>query len=563
MLSHLSIQNFTLVDSLELDLRSGMTAITGETGAGKSILLGALGWALGDRADAGRVRLGAKRADITASFDLSQLNKVRLWLEDQDLDSEDDCLLRRTVSSEGRSKAYINGQPVPLGQLRELGSMLIDIHSQHEHQTLLKKDNHRSLLDQYGGHQDLCHTVKLDFKSWQHLDKKFRQLRDNFDEFSARHQLLSYQLEELDKLELSEGEVARLEQEQQTLSSAEQLLSACQQASDICTGEHASLLNGLSSSVNLLNDFQANSAIGSVVEMLESARIQIDEASRDLTRFADNFEADPNRLIELDQRLSAIYELARKHRVQPEELIHFQEQLRQELSGLSGSDTDLDELENQAQLARQSYGKSADKLQAARKQAAEKLSCEVNLLLSELSMPHAALSCNHSILGEAANQHGHTEPELLICTNPGQTPGSLHKIASGGELSRISLAIQVVLAQGVTLEAEQRGGKSAVPPTLVFDEVDVGIGGATGDVVGRLLRSLSERGQILCVTHLAQVASKAHQHLQVVKTSLEDSAQSTLIELTGEDKVKEIARMFGGETINEQTLAHARTVLAS
>lgn len=572
MLTHLSVQNFTLVERLDLDIDAGMTAITGETGAGKSILLDALGLTLGDRADGNRVRNGCPRLDVAASFDVRAIVSAQKWLAEQDFATQEfaseqfkngsgnqaECILRRVVTSEGRSRGYINGQSATLAQLRELGEMLIDIHSQHEHQSLLKKDTHRKLLDDFASLQPLAQAVKQHFRDWQACQNQYIELRDNFDDSNARYQLLSYQAQELNLLELQANELEQLEQEQKQLANAESLLLSGQQVSAICSGDASDenyssggLIDGLNRALQLLRELSnKSSALIEAEQLLTSAQIQVEEASSELDRHADSFQANPQRLIEVEDRLSSIYNLARKHRINPENLSDFGQQLNQELVQLGGSDEKLLLLEQQANALQQSFVAKAEKLKTKRHKAAKKLQGAVKKQLDILAMPHAQVHITFNDISAKPNQHGLEETEFLISTNPGQTPAALHKVASGGELSRVSLAIQVVTAQ------------TSTTPTLVFDEVDVGIGGATADVVGQLLRQLGvSGGQVLCVTHLAQVASKGHNHLLVTKTSTNTKAESNLITLQGDDKVAEIARMLGGENITQQTLAHAREVL--
>ncbi len=553
MLTHLSISNFTLVDQLDLDLKAGMTAITGETGAGKSIVLDALGQTLGDRADGQRVRAGARKADIHASFDIRRISAAQRWLEEQDLlqeDAPDECLLRRVITAEGRSKAFINGHPVTLQQLRTLGEMLIDIHSQHEHQSLLRKETHRHLLDEYAGQSELAAQVRRAFRHWQTRREAFEQLRDNAEEMSARYQLLSYQVQELEQLNLGAGELEELESEQRSLAHAEDILRASHELSALCSDDDQGLSVLMHRALHLLRDMpEKTTALQEAEQLLTSAQIQVDEAQREVEHHIDGFNLDPERLREVEERLSTIYEVARKHRIGPEQLAQLFSDLSEELSQLQGGDEHLDELEKQMQSAEADYRKSASALSKARQSTSTKLAKMVNQQLNELAMPNARVEVSLTSLAEKPGPQGLEEVEFIISTNPGQPARSLNKVASGGELSRVSLAIQVVTA------------RTSAIPTLVFDEVDVGIGGATGDVVGRLLRQLGDGGQVLCVTHLAQVASKSHQHLQVTKTASKKSAESTLITLSGEEKIEEIARMLGGMKVTEQSLAHAREMV--
>lgn len=553
MLTHLNIQNFTLVDRLDLDIKPGMTVITGETGAGKSIVLDALALTLGDRAEAERVRTGASRADITATFDTSAIPSAQEWLLNMDLqqpDNPQECLLRRLINNEGKSKSYINGQPVTLQQLRILGEMLIDIHSQHEHQSLLIKDTHRRLIDECAGQADLARQVRLAFREWQSRLEHFVHLRDNAADVSARFQLLRYQFNELEQLGLQPGEQTKLEAEQRSLANAEEILHGSQQLAAFCGDDEQGLSVNLHRALHILRNLpEKSAALQTAEELLNSAQIQVEEAQHEIDRHIDSFNLDPARLAVVEDRLSAIYDLARKHRIQPEELPAFIEKLSAELEQLQGGDGKLDQLAQQVAQAEKAYRQLAEQLSAKRSKAGTSLAKQVNEQLKLLAMTNANFSVSLLPLADKPGPSGLEDVEFLISTNPGQAPRPLAKIASGGELSRISLAIQVITA------------KTSATPTLVFDEVDVGIGGATGDVVGQLLRQLGERGQVICVTHLAQVASKGHQHLQVVKTASKKSAESTLVELAGDAKVEEIARMLGGLKITDQSLAHAREML--
>lgn len=551
MLTHLHIDDFTLVETLDQELHGGLTVLTGETGAGKSILLDALGLTLGDRADADKVRPGADRADIHASFDLRQAPFARDWLLQQDLGDGSECILRRTLSTDGRSRAYINGKTVTLQQLRQLGEMLIDIHSQHEHQSLLKTATHRRLLDAFAAAEVLAGEVRAAFQHWQERQQALETTRTSTEDINARFQLLRYQVEELDQLNLQTDELAELEDKQRNLANAEQIIQDCRHVMDICTESEESVQNQLNRALQLLDRLPAQStATEEVATMLRDALIQVEEAQRELDRHLDGFDLGDAALPEIEQRLSAIYEIARKHRVQPEELPVLHQQIAEELSGLKSGDEQLEALEKETAEALQQYQKLAQQLSKQRGQAAKKLAKQVNQQLHELAMERAQLEVALSTT-DRPTRHGNETVELLMSTNPGQPPKPLIKIASGGELSRVSLAIQVVAAQ------------TSTTPTLVFDEVDVGIGGTTGDVVGRMLRELGKNGQVLCVTHLAQVASKAHQHLRVEKSFSKKSANSRLVALEGEDKVAEIARMMGGETGSAQSLAHAREMLGA
>ena len=551
MLVHLSVHNYAIVEHLDLELQRGMSVITGETGAGKSIMLDALGLALGDRADSGVVRPGADKADILASFDLEDIAEARAWLAERDLDNDGPCILRRVITSEGRSRGYINGAPCPLGDLKALGELLIDIHSQHEHQSLLKPDTHRRLLDEYAGSQELARQVQLAAQRWRQTRQELQRLSSSGDEQRARHQLLSYQLEELENLALGDNELEQLEQEHKALSNAEQLLGACRQVLDLCSESDAgNVLSALTASLNRLGGFSDQPALGEATNLLASAQIQVEEAIGELNRFIDHFDADPQRQQLLEERLDAIYGLARKHRVQPFELAELQQRLLQEQEGLNADDEAVERLGEELAAYERHYREKADELSALRQQAAGRLAEAVQAEMQTLGMPGGRFSIElQAGSSDEPQPQGLEQVEFLVSANPGQPLKSLAKVASGGELSRISLAIQVITAQ------------TSRVPTLVFDEVDVGIGGPTAEVVGQLLRRLGERGQVLTVTHLPQVAAQGHQHLFVHKARGQDSTQTAVACLTPDGRVEEIARMLGGVDLTEESLAHARKMV--
>ena len=554
MLVHLSIHNYAIVDHLDLELDAGMSAISGETGAGKSIMLDALGLCLGDRADSGVVRPGADKADILASFDLVDIPEARTWLAERDLDNDGPCILRRVITAEGRSRGYINGSPCPQGDLKALGELLIDIHSQHEHQSLLKPDTHRRLLDEYAGSQELARQVQLAAQRWKQTRNELERIANIGDEQRARHQLLSYQLEELDNLALGEDELEQLEQEHKNLTNAESLLSACRLVIEQCSENDAgNVLSALTSSLNRLSAFQGQpGALSEATNLLASAQIQVEEAVGELNRFLDHFDADPERLQQMEERLDAIYTLARKHRIQPTELGAMQQQLFEELESLNADDQAAERLSDELAAFERHYQEKAAELSTLRNSAADQLARAVEQEMQNLGMPggrfNIKLSANSS---SEPHPNGLEQLEFLVSANPGQPLKALAKVASGGELSRISLAIQVITAQ------------TSRVPTLVFDEVDVGIGGPTAEVVGQLLRRLGERGQVLTVTHLPQVAAQGHQHLFVHKVRDSDATRTAVSKLDSAQRVEEIARMLGGVDLTEESLAHARKMVSS
>jgi len=554
MLVHLSVHNYAIVEHLDLELQRGMTVISGETGAGKSIMLDALGLALGDRADSSVVRQGADKADILASFDLADIPDAQAWLAARDLDNDGPRILRRVITAEGRSRGYINGSPCPQGDLKALGELLIDIHSQHEHQSLLKPDTHRRLLDEYAGAQELARQVHLAAQRWKQTRQTLDRLSNASDEQRARHQLLSYQLEELENLALGEHELEQLEQEHKNLANAGQLLGACQQVMELCSENDAgNVLSALTSSLQRLTAFQGQSgALGEAVNLLASAQIQVEEAVGELNRFIDHFDADPQRQQALEERLDAIYSLARKHRVQPAELPELQQRLLSELESLNADDEAVERLGEELEAYARHYLEKAEELSRVRQTAATCLGEAVEDEIQRLGMPGGRFSVVLKPVAPGENPpHGLELVEFLVSANPGQPPRALAKVASGGELSRISLAIQVITAQ------------TSRTPTLVFDEVDVGIGGPTAEIVGQLLRRLGERGQVLTVTHLPQVAAQGHNHLFVHKARGADETRTAVAELNGDARVEEIARMLGGVDLTEQSLAHARQMVST
>ncbi|MDH4580500.1 DNA repair protein RecN [Pseudomonas sp. BN415] len=554
MLVHLSIHNYAIVEHLDLELEGGMSVITGETGAGKSIMLDALGLTLGDRADSGVVRPGADKADILASFDVSNIAEARDWLDERDLEQDGPCILRRVITAEGRSRAYINGSPCPLGDLKSLGELLIDIHGQHEHQSLLKADTHRRLLDEFASASDLARQVQLAAQRWRQTRQELERLSRAGDEQRARHQLLSYQLDELENLALGENELDQLEQEHKNLTNAESLLAACRQVTDICSESDAgNVLSALTASLNRLTAFQAQpGALAEAVNLLSSAQIQVEEAMGELNRFLDHFDADPERQQALEERLDTIYTLARKHRVQPGELAELQQKLLDELEALNADDEAAERLAEELAAYARHYQEKAAELSRLRGEAAGRLAGAVETEMQRLGMPGGRFNIQlHSSQVEEPQQYGLEQVEFLVSANPGQPLKALAKVASGGELSRISLAIQVITAQ------------TSRVPTLVFDEVDVGIGGPTAEVVGQLLRRLGERGQVLTVTHLPQVAAQGHHHLFVHKERGTQETRTAVAKLQEAPRIEEIARMLGGVDLTEESLAHARKMVTS
>lgn len=557
MLQQLCIGNFAIVRSLTIEFEAGLTAITGETGAGKSIMVDALGLVLGDRADTGVIRDGADRADISATFDITGNRPVSLWFEARQLET-DACILRRVISRDGRSRAWINGASCTLQQLRELGEMLTDIHSQHEHQSLMKAATHRILLDEFAGSSVLAEQVAQSCHHWAALNEQLKALTLTSQDQTAEMQLAGYQLEELNTLNLQDNELEILERDQRRLANAESTLQQGRQALELCidteSNDQQSNCSGLlTQALRFCEHIQDDHpSLSDSTALLNDAHIQIEEAARSLQGYLETIRIDPQQLQSIEQRLADIYQLARKHKVNPSQLIEIQSQLAEKLQHIEQTDQQLEQLTAQINAELAKYQVLASKLTCARLPAMDNFSNFVEEQLASLGMAGARFVIDAKpVAAGVPCAFGMESIEFLISPNPGLQPRPLQKIASGGELSRISLAIQVISAQTSTI------------PTLIFDEVDVGIGGATAEVAGRLLRKLGESGQVICVTHQPQVAAKAHHHLTVNKSSGGSSTDSRIVVLREDERITEIARMLGGIVITEQTLIHAREMLCA
>lgn len=554
MLTSLDITDYGLVAHLDIEFQGGMTAITGETGAGKSLVIDALGMALGDRGDTDRIRAGTERCEIAARFDLAANGPATAWLDAQDYPLERECLLRRVFTRDGRSRGYINGRTATMQQLQELGDLLIDIHSQHEHQSLLRRETHARLVDDFGGHGALLGAVAEASRAWHQCDARLRGLEGDRDQAGARRELLAFQLTELDRLAPVAGELDALEREHRLLASVGQVLDGCRELLALGgDGEGATDVGALLyRAAQLAGELvERGAGLEACRELLDTARIQVEEALREAAACAAAIEADPARLQAVEERLDTCYRLARRHQVPPATLAELHGRLRDELETLDHPELGLAALRAERERLAAVYADTAAALSRARQEAAATLSGLVNARLAELGLGAAQLAIDLGARPGADPHPGGAETlELLIATNPGQPPRPLARVASGGELSRISLAIQVVAAE-----------KTRVP-AMVFDEVDVGIGGATAAVVGQLLRRLGAGGQVIAITHLPQVASYAHHHLAVSKHTSGDGASTALQTLGANERVDELARMLGGARITAKTLAHARDLLA-
>jgi DNA repair protein RecN (Recombination protein N) len=549
MLETLYVKDFAIVGEAEIAFGAGMTVVTGETGAGKSLLVDALLLLAGGRADATQVRHGSERAELAATFDLSGRPDLRDWLEREDLDEDGGCHLRRVVRSEGSSRAWINGRPVTLTQLKALASELIEIHGQHEHQALLEPAQQLALLDAFGGHRTERDDVARLARTWRETTARIAELSRGADHVE-RIEWLTHQL---DRHALSASDLAELEDEHRRLANAGQLLQGGSGLAERLDGDSEFALVSLAS--RALAEATRLAALDArmtpIVELLDAAQIQLNEASDALARYQSALDLDPERLAEVEAQLGKLHELARKHRVAMRELQTHAGTLREELETLRGAGASIATLQAEQKRLNAEYRAACKTLTAKRNSAARKLGDAVTALMSELSMRGAfeAQLLAHESTEPDAN--GAERCEFLVAANPGTPPRPLRKVASGGELSRISLALEVA-----ALGFDPVG-------TMVFDEVDAGIGGAVAEVVGRKLRELGAQSQVLCVTHLPQVAALGNHHLRVVKSSARDSTETSIETLEGTTRRDEIARMLGGVEISRETLAHAEQMLGT
>lgn len=550
MLIHLSIRHLAVVEHLELHFKPGMTVLTGETGAGKSILIDALQLVLGERAESSIIRPGCSQAEITATFDYQDLPLVATWLSEQELTTESECIIRRTLTIDGRSRSYINGRVVPLNQLRELGECLVNIHGQHQHQLLLKPDHQRFLVDEYAVHPDALKQTQKDYSLLQNLRQQYKNLMEQQNQ-SDKLALLQYQIQELEELNLQEKELQSLETEQKELANVEEWLLTCETTlNHLKNDSGAGAFSAIYQAIQQINHLKNHTLkLNTCHELLTNALIQLEEGIHELEHFKDSLSIEPHRLITVNERLSQIYTLARKHRIPPEELIAHQERLTKEANTLRHLQTNLETLQEQLKTAEQHYYASAEALSQSRQQAASLLEQQITESLKSLELPNGKFKIEFSRKNELISPLGIDQIEFLVSTNPGLPLQSLRKIASGGELSRISLAIQVITAQKMTT------------PTLIFDEVDAGISGKTAETVGKLLRKLGLETQVLCVTHLPQIAAQGMHHYKVTKTQTKETTTSDIISLDKLERVKEIARMLGGAAITQHALLHAEEML--
>ncbi|HYA38825.1 MAG TPA: DNA repair protein RecN [Candidatus Methylomirabilis sp.] len=552
MLTQLYIRDFAIVHELSLALEPGFTVLTGETGAGKSILIDALALALGERADGDVIRHGCARAEVTAGFALKPAHDAAKWLKERDLFEDRECVLRRVIEVDKPSRGFINGRPMPIQTLRELGEYLVDIHGQHEHQSLLRRDAQRQILDDYAGLEETVRALADQYREMESLRERLEALKRQTADRDARVQLLRYQVRELDALGLTAEEIPALEEEHARLANGAELIEGVQAvAQSVREDDESAVARQLARSLSRLETLSEYDArLGEISALLNEAAIQIDEAGNRLRHYLDSLDLDPERLQTVERRLSTVHNLARKHKIKPEELPALHAHLRAELDDVEHYDVNLGKLEENLTRARASYLKSAKDISRRRDAAAKKLARAVSDEMQELGMPGGKFDVTLTPLPEGeAGPHGLERVEFQVSANAGQPARPLAKVASGGELSRISLGLQVVLA-----------GTGRIP-TMIFDEVDVGIGGRVAEVVGRKLRALGNARQVLCITHLAQVAAQGAQHVQVRKRAEGKTTVAEATPLAERERTLEIARMIGGVEISKQTLAHAKDML--
>jgi DNA repair protein RecN (Recombination protein N) len=552
MLLHLTIRHFAIIDALELDFARGLTALTGETGAGKSILLGALGLVLGDRAELDSIKQDADHAEIVAEFDVRNNEAVSSWLVEQALNADDECILRRRISRDGRSRAYVNGTPVNLQLMRELGEMLIDIHGQHEHQSLMKPVIQRQLLDDYANHGNLIEAVSNAFVQLKLVSEQLHHLEQASSDRNNRLDLLRFQTHELDALALEKNEYENLNEQHTRLAHAEKLTSTVQQSLDELYGnDDVNIQSNLSRVIAALEDIaEVDEKLKPVVDLLQEALVQVDESVSLLRAYSDALELDPAELENIEQRLQVILDLARKHHVEPALLCELHQKLASELDDIDHADERLEELRKEYKTLQQTYQNAAQALSSSRHNAARKLNKAITSAMQTLGMSGGKFVIEitqHD--GDKRSAHGIDRIDFTVTANAGQACKTLSRVASGGELSRISLAIQMITSAQTRI------------PTLIFDEVDSGVGGGIAEIVGQHLRVLGNSNQVICITHLPQVASQAHHHMRVHKRSDKKQTSTGVDALNRQQRIEEIARMLSGVDITQQSLAHAEEMI--
>ena len=552
MLTELNVQNLATLAAVNLELDRGLIAVTGDTGAGKSLILDALELALGARADAGLVRSGTERAQVTATFDVSQLPDALEWLAANELDDDTTVILRRTLTAEGRSKAFVNGTPLTNNQLKELADQLVFMHTQHANQQLLQSRHQLALVDAYADQGATRQSYENQFDAWRSAQNQLDQLKAETAKADAERELLTFQVEELNQLNLTDDEFEALDAEQRQLASGETFLTTVNQALGYLEGDEtgSAVMQVEKIATDLTRLVPQHPQLSNAADLLTQAAISLTESRHEIQTARDQFDLDPERLHFVEERLASIFNLARKHKVEPQDLLSYHRTLTERLDGIAEANERIPALEQEVATRHAQLLDASKKLTSVREKAARELSSAISQLLPDLGMPHATLRIE-TVPHDSLMANGAETLRFQFQPNPGQAGGPLSKIASGGELSRVSLAIQVITAQQLAT------------PTMVFDEVDVGIGGQTSARVGQLLSELAQNAQVLVVTHQPQVAGHADAHLHVQKQASADITVSEASLLTRDQRVSEIARMLGGHEITETTRTAAEELLVN
>ncbi len=553
MLKSIYISNFAIIEQLELDFFTGMSVLTGETGAGKSIIIDALNLALGDRADRSAARNAGKKVEIVATIEISNLNEVTAWLQERDLQAGDDCVLRRVVSPDSKSKAYINNTPCSLTVLRNLGDLLVDVYGQHEHQSLMRKDKQRILLDNYASNDTKTEKLATVYRLWQSLNNQLQKILNNHENTLSQLELLRYQNAELEQLGLGNNEYEKINEQYLRLNSAKELIEGCNRMSQQLAGDNENTTyDHLSSTVSELEKLsRSDSMLEEPLEELQSIHIRIKDIANTLRDYSERISTNPQELQQLEERISAVEEIARKHKVKPTELVSLHSSIQAELNSLENEHENPNKIKNAMQEAELHYQMLAKQISSSRKLAAKKLNKKITDLMQSLGMQGGQFQINiQPKKTQELSLNGLDDIQFMVSMNPGQSLLPIQKVASGGELSRLSLAIQMATANNLGI------------PTLIFDEVDAGVGGATAEVVGRHLRKLGNDAQVLCVTHLAQVAAQAHHHYKVNKFEQDDSVSTEISHLTENARIDELARMLGGIEMTQNTHEYAKEMLS-
>lgn len=553
MLVALNVKDFAIITSSSLELHSGMTTLTGETGAGKSILLGALGLVLGDRASPGAVRDGAERAEISAVFDVSGVKDAIEWLNDHSMDQDDECILRRVVSKDGKSRAFINGSPVTLRNLKELGRLLVNIHGQHDHQLITSPDKQRDILDDFGECQKLIKNVNDVWQDWNKTNRLITTAQERLQARGDRLDTLRYQIQEFEKLSIESIDLAAIDLEHRRLANATELGDLSGNAMNLLQDDPKSVLSQITQIEKTVAELLSHdNTTAEVAELISSARIQLEEAVDTLRQYSHGIEPQPQRLNELDGILSSAHQLAKKHQVDTSELTAYAQKLTDEFNELESMDESVESLNKDLEKITKQYNTAAKKLTSKRRKAAAQLEDYLTDAMQTLGMKGGkfAIECN-SKPTDTPSATGLDHVLFNVSANPGAAPRPMSDVASGGELSRLSLAVQLITSE-----------RNRVP-TLIFDEVDTGVGGGVAETVGQQLRKLGDRCQVLCVTHLPQVAAQGHYHVKVSKQSSDNKTLAESRTLSDDESLEEIARMLGGVKITKRTLAHAKEMLAA